>query len=325
MPTAAVFIDGPWLCYALKRIKPNLEINFKSFFKALREHFGDQTPIYYYDVVDSNDIKKKEFINQLTSTGYLVELARLFHRKKGGKDSFQIKGLDSKLIVGVNSLPREVNIIVLISGDSDYSPMVEQLVQSGKKVILISGDRYVSHSLVIAAESKYVPLKKFLINLQSGKELFPHWVEKEKQETTKNWYFEKGEHYSPYIVLRKLFLSAKSEVTLIDAYIDEQILRIIALLSPDISVKIFANKISPPDFDVQLKKLRNNGYKIKLYKTNSFHDRFLAIDQEWWHSGHSFKDIGSKVSVLTKIEDKNVVDSLRKDIDSVLSATPEYF
>ena len=185
MPTVAVFIDGPWLYYAVKRIKLNQEINFKHLFETLREHFGDQTPIYYYDVADSNDFKKKEFINELISIGYLVELARLFHRKKGGKEAIQIKGLDSKLIVRVNSLPNDVISIILITGDSDYSPMVEQLVQSGKSVILISGDRFVSHSLVKAAGGKYVSLKKFLMNLQSGKELFHIWLREKSQKSPK--------------------------------------------------------------------------------------------------------------------------------------------
>jgi hypothetical protein len=48
MPTAAVFIDGPWLYYALKRLKFNQELNFQKIFEVFEEYFGNQTPIYYF-------------------------------------------------------------------------------------------------------------------------------------------------------------------------------------------------------------------------------------------------------------------------------------
>ena len=325
MPTAAVFIDGPWLYYALKRLKFNQELNFQKIFEVFEEYFGNQTPIYYFDVLDPQDIKKKQFMSELSVTGYFVELARLVHRKKGANETVQIKGLDSKLIVRINSLPHEITTIVLITGDSDFAPVVEQLIQNGKKVVLITGDRFVSHSLVKAVDSKYVPLKAFLKNLHSGNKLFQRLdITKKELDIPKNWYFEKGEHYAPYLVLRKLFLSAKSEVALIDPYIDDQILKMIHLLSSTVTVRVFTNKISPTDFEIQVKKLRNNGHKIQVFKTNSFHDRFLGIDYEWWHSGHSFKAIGSRVSVLTKIEDEEVINKLKKDIDAIMLVTPEY-
>jgi uncharacterized LabA/DUF88 family protein len=325
MPTAAVFIDGPWLYYALKRLKFNQELNFQKIFEVFEEYFGNQTPIYYFDVLDPQDIKKKQFISELSVTGYFVELARLVRRKKGANETVQIKGLGSRLIVRINSLPHEITTIVLITGDSDFAPVVEQLIQNGKKVVLITGDLFVSHSLVKAVDSKYVPLKAFLKNLHSGNELFQRLdITKKELDIPKNWYFEKGEHYAPYLVLKKLFLSAKSEITLIDSYVDDQILKMIPLLSFKVTVRIFTNKISPADFEIQVKKLRNNGHKVQVFKTISFHDRFLGIDHEWWHSGHSFKDIGSRVSVLAKIEDEVVIHKLQKDIDVVVSTTREY-
>jgi hypothetical protein len=31
----------------------------------------------------------------------------------------------------------------------------------------------------------------------------------------------------------------------------------------------------------------------------------MRIDDDWWHSGHSFKDMGSRVSQLTRVEPAN--------------------
>jgi hypothetical protein len=55
---------------------------------------------------------------------------------------------------------------------------------------------------------------------------------------------------------------------------------------------------------VQVQKLKKDGHLIDIYKSKKFHDRFICIDNIWWHSGHSFKNLGEKDSMLNKITEE---------------------
>jgi hypothetical protein len=98
----------------------------------------------------------------------------------------------------------------------------------------------------------------------------------------------------------------------------------IQLLPHTITIHILTGRVQPADFCIQVRKLRQEAYQIHVYKTNVFHDRFLGIDNQWWHSGHSFKDLGGKDSLITQIDEKDAVISLRNRVNSVLSKTGEY-
>ena len=142
-------------------------------------------------------------------------------------------------------------------------------------------------------------------------------------ETFENQYFQKGEFTKPYLLFKELLQSAIASIVVIDSYVNEEILTIISTLKKEISILIISEHITPADFGVQVKKMRRDGYKIKVYKTDTFHDRFVGIDNEWIHSGHSFKDIGSRVSMSSKLDEKRV-QQLQNDIDNVLNNMTEY-
>ena len=93
-------------------------------------------------------------------------------------------------------------------------------------------------------------------------------------------YFEKGQHLEPYLLIRNLIQSATTRIVIVDSYINDELIKLIATLDKKPSILIFGNNISPADFGVQINKLRNDGYKIKVFKTNIFHDRFLNVDSK---------------------------------------------
>lgn len=98
----------------------------------------------------------------------------------------------------------------------------------------------------------------------------------------------------------------------------------IPLIPKSVSVTIISNRISPADFCVQVKKLRKEGYTISIVKSNAFHDRFLSVDNKWWHSGHSFKDLGGKDSFLSTIKDNTSLTKLMKSVQCELTNGNEY-
>jgi hypothetical protein len=211
---------------------------------------------------------------------------------------------------------------VLFSGDSDFVPVLEQVRKNDKTAIPVTVP-LAGHHLIHACDNQYMNLEKVLSSISSGKQLPRIKEKKAKLVPPKNWYVEKGDHFASYLAVRKLFVSAKQSIIVVDPYIDDQILQMIALLPKNISSIVLTYKISPLDFCVQVNKLRKEGYKLQIYKTKVFHDRFLGVDDQWWHSGHSFKDLGGKDSLLSKIEDSDTLKKLRKRIDSEVTRVKE--
>ena len=75
---------------------------------------------------------------------------------------------------------------------------------------------------------------------------------------------------------------------------------------------IYTNKYNNEDY-LKYKKEYSN---VKLIINNNFHDRFIILDKDiLYHSGASFKDLGSKCFSINKIEDKEILENLLKHID----------
>ena len=60
-----------------------------------------------------------------------------------------------------------------------------------------------------------------------------------------------------------------------------------------------------------MQKYQSQYKNLTININNSFHDRFIIIDnKELYHCGASFKDLGKKCFAINKFEDKNILDKL---------------
>jgi hypothetical protein len=68
-----------------------------------------------------------------------------------------------------------------------------------------------------------------------------------------------------------------------------------------VNVKIYTKQISE---QLQLDLTKHNAqYEIiNIYESDSFHDRFLLIDNTVYHIGASLKDLGKKLFAFSKME-----------------------
>ena len=97
--------------------------------------------------------------------------------------------------------------------------------------------------------------------------------------------------------------NAKTELIVIDPWIDDSVLSMIASLNSEVKVIIlYAKPVG--DFNNALRKLQLQRKNIEVKKTKHFHDRFLIIDKlACYHLGSSIKDAGNKVTMIDKKED----------------------
>ena len=123
--------------------------------------------------------------------------------------------------------------------------------------------------------------------------------------------YVRGELYDAHSLLLDIFNSAKKEIIIIDNYIGKELLDI----SKKINIKI---TIVSKNIDKTLKKKYESQYNnIIFISNNSFHDRFIIVDQKTlYHCGASFKDLGKKCFAIHEFNDKNYLNQMLKTVTS---------
>ena len=117
--------------------------------------------------------------------------------------------------------------------------------------------------------------------------------------------FYEGEIFDAYIFASNLIKSAKKTIILIDNYVDESVLVLLSKRQSKVSAHIYTKRIST-QLQLDLKKHNAQYDPINISASDSFHDRFLVIDNTVYHIGASIKDLGKKLFAFSKMETKSV-------------------
>jgi len=113
--------------------------------------------------------------------------------------------------------------------------------------------------------------------------------------------FYNGQIFDAYIFVSDIIKTAKNNIVLIDNYIDETTLTILAKRNKGVDVTIYTSKITKQlKLDIDKFNEQYNNIKIKIFTKS--HDRFLIIDKQIvYHIGASIKDLGKKWFAFSKI------------------------
>ena len=151
--------------------------------------------------------------------------------------------------------------------------------------------------------SDLVEHSKMLINHENRISLIENTFDSFKDKN--NHIFFEGQIYDAYSLMIKIFDETKESIIIIDNYIDKNILDILSKTNR--KVTLVTNKYNNIDYE----KYKEQYDNVTLVVNNSFHDRFIILDKKiLYHSGASFKDLGKKCFAITKIESKELLDSL---------------
>ena len=125
--------------------------------------------------------------------------------------------------------------------------------------------------------------------------------------------FFDGQVFDAYELASKIIRSAKSNIVLIDNYIDETTLTHLAKKKKGVKV-LLLTKNTNKQLELDLKKANEQYGNFTLKTFTQSHDRFLIIDQtEVYHLGASLKDLGKKWFAFSKM-DKNSVTHILNSI-----------
>ena len=113
--------------------------------------------------------------------------------------------------------------------------------------------------------------------------------------------FFDGQIFDAYAFIAGLIRKAKHRIVVIDSYIDDSVLVQLSKRNPGVTVDIYDGQISKQlRQDVEKHNAQYPG--VTLHKYPKAHDRFLIIDEEVYHIGHSLKDLGKKLFAFSKMD-----------------------
>ena len=118
-----------------------------------------------------------------------------------------------------------------------------------------------------------------------------------------------GQIFDAYKLVEQLVKSAKQEVILIDNYIDATIFDLLERRGQSVSATIYTEHVGQQLQHLQQLNQQQYGRRIEVRQYSSrFHDRFLIIDEDLYHFGASFKDLGKRLFAFDKMGiDKSVI------------------
>lgn len=153
-----VFVDVQNMWYSAKHLW-NAKLNFSKLMeKAVR---GRQLIRAICYVIDNPDTDQTTFIEMLSNNGYEIKSKSLRTRADGSS-----KGdWDMGIAIDVISLAEKLDIVVLVSGDGDFSDLVYHLKSKGVLVEAISFLGSTNEDLIRSVDC-YMPIDEDLLILQ---------------------------------------------------------------------------------------------------------------------------------------------------------------
>ena len=164
--------------------------------------------------------------------------------------------------------------------------------------------KYINNNLI---EQTYI--NKLVIKDHERINLLEESFSKLEEKTKRNSIFFEGQIYDAYSLLIDILNTSRNEIIIIDNYAGKELLDILKDINKNITI------ISKNISDELEKKYLSQYQNIYFIHSDSFHDRFIIIDDQiLYHCGSSFKDLGKKCFAISKIEDKNILNNLVKEI-----------
>ena len=126
-----------------------------------------------------------------------------------------------------------------------------------------------------------------------------------------------GKTYDAYSNILDILENANNELIIIDSYADKSFLDLIRNFKSNvILITRNSNRLSNLEIDKYNKQYNN----LKVIRDNSFHDRYFFIDRKKIYlCGSSINSLGDKTSMIIKLEDNVVKNTLLKNIEEIIN------
>ena len=113
--------------------------------------------------------------------------------------------------------------------------------------------------------------------------------------------FYDGQIFDAYTFINDRIREATTRIILIDNYIDDSVLTMLAKRADKVAATIYTKKLSA-QLQLDIQKHNAQYTPIDIIAFDRSHDRFLCIDETVYHLGASIKDLGKKWFAFNRME-----------------------
>jgi len=223
------------------------------------------------------------------------------------KELFENRTIQKYLIVqkeGKREVKREVdhyNLDVVISVGYRVNSKKATIFRQWATKVLKS---YIQNGYAINSDKitndRFISLENEVVLLKSKVENISNGLENTTLKPKQGILFD-GQIYDAYAFVNDLLKNAKSEVVLIDNYIDDTVFTLCSKYQ-NLKIKIYTQSINK-QLRLDFQKYNSQYKNIELHEFKKAHDRFLILDSsEVYHIGASLKDLGKKWFAFSKFE-----------------------
>ncbi|MDD3476525.1 MAG: RhuM family protein [Sulfurimonas sp.] len=274
--------DTDMVIYNDGELEVNVSVNVESVWltqKQLGELFQVEVHTINYHI--KNIFKQKELDKNPT-------IRKIRVVQKEGKREVQ-RDVEHYNLDMIISIGYRVNSVTATKFRQWATTVLKNYIQNG---YAINGDK-ITNERFVSLESEVVVLKSEMLEMKA--------LLKDDSVKPKEGIFFDGQIYDAYVFINDLLKSAKSEVLLIDNYIDETVFTLFSKY-PNLKIKIYTQTITK-QLSHDYKKYSQQYANIGLQEFKKAHDRFMIIDNaEVYHIGASLKDLGKKWFAFSKFE-----------------------
>lgn len=151
-----VFIDAANIFYAQKSLK--WRISYEKLMKYFKKDCGRKIKCFLYTATIPGNEKQKKFLDLLDILGYIVRTKPIkVIRLKNGQKIWK-GNLDIELALEMYDTVDSYETAILVSGDSDFAPVIDKIKQKNKRVLVMSTKDHISKELIERA--KFIDFKK---------------------------------------------------------------------------------------------------------------------------------------------------------------------
>ena len=113
--------------------------------------------------------------------------------------------------------------------------------------------------------------------------------------------FYDGQIFDAYAFAADLIQSARKRIILIDNYVDDSVLLMLAKRKEGVSAEIVTKHVTET-LKLDLERYNRQYPPVTVRECDRYHDRFLIIDDTVYHLGASLKDLGKKLFAFSRME-----------------------
>jgi hypothetical protein len=121
-----------------------------------------------------------------------------------------------------------------------------------------------------------------------------------------------GQHFDAMLRVSRILSIGKKSITIIDGYISEDVLALLSAKPASVSVSILTKPL--PSSLIPIAKAFNQQHGgLSIRSSSAFHDRFIIVDDsDFYHFGASIKDLGKRGFMFSRLEEPEMIETLRR-------------